>query len=422
MPQSVEEPVRTPAPAGDPSGRSDPAPAPDESPDKSDAPEKPAKKHRGRRWARRGFFALVFLVVVLGVIRAILPWAVRAYVNRTIDQSPLYDGQIGDVDIHLWRGAYSIEDIRLNKVTGNVPVPLYAAKQVDFSVQWDALFAGKVVGRIEMLQPELNFVDAAEESEDQTGNGGGPWLEMIEDLFPFKINSCRIVDGSIRFHAIDTNPPAEVHLTQVNATIENLGNIHDEVTPLVTTVKATALAMDHATVEYEMKLDPFSYRPTFRVALRMIGLDVTKTNQLARAYGAFDFEHGWFDLVIELDAKEGQLEGYIKPLFRNVKVLSLKRDVREDDVLRVFWEALVGGVSELLENQPRDQIATLIPLRGDLTGPETDVLTVLGNVLHNAFIRAYLPRLRGTAEDVAADGLEFGPGRSVTEPPSVGND
>ena len=48
-----------------------------------------------------------------------------------------------------------------------------------------------------------------------------------------------------------------------------------------------ALVLDHARLDYEMKFDPFSYRPTFQMATRLIGLDVTKTNDLARAYGKF---------------------------------------------------------------------------------------------------------------------------------------
>jgi len=44
-----------------------------------------------------------------GCPRAFLPWAVRDYVNRTLDRNPLYEGKIGDVQIHLWRGAYSIQ-------------------------------------------------------------------------------------------------------------------------------------------------------------------------------------------------------------------------------------------------------------------------------------------------------------------------
>jgi hypothetical protein len=145
---------------------------------------------------------------------------------------------------------------------------------------------------------------------------------------------------------------------------------------------------------------------------------VTKTNDIARAYGAFDFEDGWFDLVVELDAKEGRLDGYVKPLFRNLKVLGLNKDLQEDNVLQFFWETLIGTAAQILKNQPRDQVATVIPLRGDVTSPTSDILAMIGNVLRNAFIRAYLPRLQGVTEDL--DGLEFGPA-SITDPVAVGS-
>jgi hypothetical protein len=167
-----------------------------------------------------------------------------------------------------------------------------------------------------------------------------------------------------------------------------------------------------------MKLDPFSYRPTFQLATRLIGLDVTKVNPMARAYGAFDFEAGWFDLVVEMDAKEGLLEGYAKPLFRNLQVFSAKRDIPEDDVFRVFWEALVGLTTEILENQPRDQFATLIRFKGDMSSPDMNILEIVGNVLHNAFVRAYLPRLEGEAQEI--DGLQFSPGQ-ITDAVSTGD-
>jgi hypothetical protein len=167
-----------------------------------------------------------------------------------------------------------------------------------------------------------------------------------------------------------------------------------------------------------MKLNPFSYRPTFQLALRLVGLDVTKTNDLARAYGNFDFEGGWFDLVIELDAREGGLDGYVKPLFRDLKVLSFKKDIPEDNVIQLFWEALVGITTGILRNPPRDQFGTSIPLSGSLNNPQTDLLATIGNVLRNAFIRAYLPRLEGGATDI--NDLHFDPG-SVTDPVTAMN-
>jgi hypothetical protein len=383
--------------------------------DKHDDEKKPKKRRRS--WLRRIGLFLLFLVALGAIVRAILPGVIRDYVNRTIDQSPLYDGKIGEVELHLWRGAYSIHEIRLVKTTGSVPVPLFAAKQLDLAVEWPALLNGKIVGQVAMIEPELNFVDAESEGETQTG-AGGPWLKILEDLFPFKINTIEIRRASIHFRTFTDAKPVDVYLSQLDGKIENLTNIRDEITPLITTITAKGLAMDHARFEYQMKMNPFSYRPTFHLAVRLLGLDVTKTNDLARTYGAFDFERGWFDLVIEMDAKEGQIEGYVKPLFRNLKVLSLREDIKEDNALEFFWEAMVAGVSELLTNPPRDQLGTLVPFRGDMEGPQTDILAAIGNVLRNAFIRAYLPRLQGG--NAGVEGLEFGP-PSLAEPAQVGD-
>jgi hypothetical protein len=376
---------------------------------------------RRRSWWRVLASFLVFLIVLLVGTRLALPTFLRWYVNRTLDQNPFYDGRIGDIDVHLWRGAYTINDIRLLKTTGNVPVPLFAAKHVDLAIQWDALLHRKVVGRIRIDKPELNFVDAKDPSEGQTGDSGAagaPWLQIIKDLFPFKINSCIVRDGTVHFRAFDRNPPVDVYMSHLDATVTNLTNVQDEITPMMASVRATALAMDQAKFEYEMKLDPFSYRPTFQLAVRLLNLDVTKLNEFARAYGGIDFENGYFDLVVEADAKEGAVAGYVKPLFRKLKVLTIPQDLKEDNVLEFFWEAIVGVAEGVLKNQSRDQFGTQINFRGDLSNPSMSILEIIGNVLRNAFIRAYLPRFTGGTPDLNL--LEFGKG-SITEPTATGD-
>lgn len=367
------------------------------------------RTRRGHWWRVTGVILLV-LALVLAVGRALLPSFVRDYVNRTLDRNLLYEGRIGDVQIHLLRGAYSINQVHISQRTGNVPVPLLASKRVDFSVQWNALLHGRIVGQFVMEQPELNFVAASDENQSQTGSGG-PWLQMIQDLFPFKINSAVIQDGSVHFRAYQAKKPVDVYLSHLNATIDNLSNIRDESNPLVATVQATALAMDQAKLQLRMTLDPSSYRPTFHLAVRLLGLDVTKLNDFALAFGKFDFKRGWFDLVLEADAKEGQLTGYVKPLFRNLKVFSLAQDIKEDSVLQFFWQALVGGTMAAFKNFPRDQFGTLIPFTGDASGTTTtDILATIGNILRNAFVRAYLPRLetdQGTSPELQFEAPSF---------------
>jgi len=151
----------------------------------------------------------------------------------------------------------------------------------------------------------------------------------------------------------------------------------------------------------------------------VLGLDVTRVNDLALRYGKFDFKRGWLDLVVESEAREGLLTGYVKPLFRNLKVFSLTEDLKEDNAFEFFWQALVGAATSVFKNQPRDQFGTLIPFSGDASGSTTmNVLATVVNVLRNAFVRAYLPRLEGSVA-VEDEALKFEP-PDVSAPVSPG--
>jgi hypothetical protein len=296
-------------------------------------------------------------------------------------------------------------------------VPFFQAKRVQFALQWNALWHRRVVGQVMMDEPQLNFVDSPNEGESQTGEGA-PWLQMIRDLFPFKINRATVHNGEVHFRTYKKAKPVDVYLSQVEGDVDNLTNIRNETTPEMAKVTASGMIMDQAKLEFLMTLNPFSYRPTFHMALRMIGLDLTKINDLALTYGKFDFKRGWFDLVIETDSKEGVINGYVKPLFRNVKVFSLKQDIKEDTPNQFFWQALVGFTTTVFKNWNADQFGTVIPFSGDANGTSTDILATIGNVLYNAFVRAYLPRLQSGQENVG--GLQFS-APDITSPLATGD-
>jgi len=89
-------------------------------------------------------------------------------------------------------------------------------------------------------------------------------------------------------------------------------------------------------------------------------------------------------------------------------VFSLAQDIQEGNVLQFFWQALVGFATTVFKNHPRDQFGTLIPFTGSAEGKtSTDILATLGNLLRNAFIRAYLPRLEGRQQVLG--GMTFEP-------------
>jgi hypothetical protein len=253
----------------------------------------------------------------------------------------------------------------------------------------------------------LNFVAAEAAEQSQTG-ADGPWLGMLRALSPFQINQALVRNGQIHLRAYWTPAPLDVYLSGIEATIDDLGNIYDQTKPLVATAHARGRVMDQATFELKMALDPFAYRPTFHLAARILGLDVRALNDLATAYGNLDFQKGWFDFVLEAQAREGQLSGYAKPLFRDLQVFHAVEDARNSNPLEYFWQALIGATTSVFKNHPRDQFGTMIPFTGDLSEATTaDILATLGNVLRNAFIRAYLPHLEHRGE--SGDLLQFGP-------------
>jgi hypothetical protein len=254
------------------------------------------------------------------------------------------------------------------------------------------------------VEPQINFVDSPDPGGSQTG-AGGAWLGLIQNLFPFDLNSAVIQEGSVHFRTYQKEKPVDVYLSKVQGSVDNLRNVMDDSSPLNARVQISATAMDQGKLDFKMVLDPFSYRPTFHMVLRMIGLDVTTLNDLALTYGKFDFKRGWFDVVLDADCTEGRITGYVKPLFRDLKVFSLKQDIEEDNVLQFFWQALIGAATGTLKNVPRSQFGTLIPFSGDVSETTTvQILATIGNIFRNAFIRAYLPRLEG-GQDIG--GLHF---------------
>jgi len=52
-----------------------------------------------------------------------------------------------------------------------------------------------------------------------------------------------------------------------------------------------------------------------------------------------------------------------------------------------------------LQNQDKQQLATVAPIEGRLDGPDVDVITTLGNLLKNAAIQALTPTFEHAHKD-----------------------
>ena len=89
---------------------------------------------------RRKVLIIVGVIVLILVgVRIALPYIIKSYVNNVLSSIPDYTGSIEDVDLNLWRGAYKIQEVKLLKTSGKIPVPFFSADEIDLSVEWGAL-------------------------------------------------------------------------------------------------------------------------------------------------------------------------------------------------------------------------------------------------------------------------------------------
>jgi hypothetical protein len=115
-----------------------------------------------------------------------------------------------------------------------------------------------------------------------------------------------------------------------------------------------------------------------------------RMNDLLRAYGNFDVVSGNFSMYSEIKIRQGKIDGYVKPLFSDMKVYDHRQDA-EKNLFRKLYEGLVGGISGLLQNRPREEVATRVPIAGDVEGPETGTWETIVRLIQNAFFKAILP-------------------------------
>ena len=351
-----------------------------------------AWREPGRR--RKWLIALVVIALLLLALRIALPTLVQRYVNNKLDESPEYAGQVGDIDIALIRGAYSIEDIEIVKTEGTIPVPLFAARKVEFSLLWKALLNGEVVGEAEVFEPVINIVDSEDKARQQSVKDEH-WIAIADDLFPLLIDQIVIHDGQLHFQNFDMEPNVDIYLSRLEATARNLSNSQALTNSPIGHIELTALAMEESELAANAAIDNSKSKPTFDLNLKLLDLPLSNLDNFIKAYAPFDIEAGSLDVVTELAVREGVMEGYVKPIVYNLEVFKWSEDIENDsdNPLRALWEGLVGLVAELLENQPRDQLATSIPLRGDISSPNTSMLVAIVNILRNAFVEAFQANL-----------------------------
>ncbi|HEX2224974.1 MAG TPA: DUF748 domain-containing protein [Thermoanaerobaculia bacterium] len=130
--------------------------------------------------------------------------------------------------------------------------------------------------------------------------------------------------------------------------------------------------------------------PDFDMNVAIEGAQLASMNDLLRSYGKLDVTEGTFSIYSEIKVSNRQISGYVKPLMKDVKVYDPEQD-KDEGVFKKVYEKVAGGLAKILDNRPRDEVATVVDLSGTLDDPDTSIWEVVVRLVSNAFVKAILP-------------------------------
>jgi Domain of Unknown Function (DUF748) len=352
--------------------------------------------HRSKPKRNKRFLLIAVpgVILVLILFRVFLPRLILNYSNRQLNQMKEYTGSVKDIDMHLYRGAVVIKDLVIDKTDEDGrkdTVPFVAIPRIDASIDWNALFKGKVVAKMMILEPVINYtndIHADKELKQDTAD----FRELIRDLMPLTINRFEVRDGQLHYIDQSLQPPIDISMRDIYVVAANLSNVSDSNDMLPAHVSAAA-GMYDGSFNLTVDLDPLKKTPTFEMQTELKNMDLVPLNDLFKTYGNIAIEEGNFSVFAEFAGKEGEFGGYVKPFINDFKVKKYKED---DDLGQRLWELLVGSAMKVLENPKSDQVATKVPVKGEFVDTEIETWDAIHYMLRNAFVQSLRPAIENT--------------------------
>ncbi|HEY5464049.1 MAG TPA: DUF748 domain-containing protein [Hanamia sp.] len=338
---------------------------------------------------RTSYIIIGSIVIVLIIFRLLLPSILLNYCNKSLTKMHGYYGHVQDIDVALYRGAYEIKEMYINKEDSSTKkqTPFFSVKMLDLSLQWKALFHERLVGKLIFNSPKLIFTKDKTEIKDVKKDTTS-FKTVLKDFMPLKINRFEVNDGSIHYVDAGAKPAVDIYLQQAHILAQNLTNVENNKIALPSTLNANATVYG-GTLSLNMKMNPLAEKTMFDLKAEIKNVKLAMLNNFLKAYGGFDVNKGDFGLYTEFAAKDGKYIGYVKPFIKDLKVLGPQDS--SDNILQKAWEVVVGGAAMVLKNQKKQQIATKVHIEGEFGKTTTGVWDAVWELLRNAFIQALMP-------------------------------
>jgi hypothetical protein len=202
-----------------------------------------------------------------------------------------------------------------------------------------------------------------------------------------KVDRLNLVDSDVGYEDRTTKPPFALYVSDFAAQISNFSN---HLSQGNAGIRATGKFMDSGDLNLIGNFRPEKQGPDFSINLAIQHTDLTRLNDLLRAYGKLQVARGDFSLFMQTTVTRGEMSGYVKPLFSNLQVYSHEQE-KHQPLVKKAYEAAVGAATHIFKNPSTQKVATQVNLSGKLSQPNMNTWQAIVEIVRNAFIKAILP-------------------------------
>jgi hypothetical protein len=326
--------------------------------------------------------ALVLAALVI-VIRIVLDPIAAHFTHKALNEAEGIRGDFEGVHVSVLPPGYEIRQLALiEHPDGSWKRPLLRAERVAVELEWRRLLSAELSTRLRVEEPKVIFVKRPAPAEPKK-----PLPDVdaqLRELIPARVDRIEVVRGQAVYRDATTQGHPDLSISRIEVAAENLATRPNLSSGRPATVSASALLGKSGDMSAFVSVNPFADQLEFAGNAAIRGWKVAELYEFEKAAADVHTPQGTLDLFAEFTAKNGSINGGVKPVLKNVEVRPAKDDFGTelkawvaDKALDLFSDRVPG----------RNAVATVVPIKGSLDDPKAQVWPTVLSVIRNAFVQ-----------------------------------
>lgn len=338
------------------------------------------EKKRSYFKKKRFIIPLAFLILIFA-FRLYLPFFLKNHLNKTLNNISGYYGEVVDVDVFIFRGAYTIKGLHLNKNTTKSQKPLLSIPKTDISIEWKTLFKTKLVSDVVLTNPEVAF--SLKENETN-GINVNDWPKIFKELIMIDINRLEVKQGKLTFLEDYEQPNIFFEINDIALYTDNLSNVVEKKRLLNSPIRASGFTPSNAKVFLEGYMNFSKKIPDMDLFFTVGNTETSNLNNFTNHYTGLEFKQGNFSVKSEITVINENIKGYVKPIFSNTQLTGNAENFTVE-----IWDGYSEFFNFILKNQNLETFEQKVFFEGSLKNENSDAWSSFEDIFKNAWLKTF---------------------------------